>query len=351
MLFAVGTKVRLKNTGDEGVITERLSDDMFKVYLPEMDMDIPTFESNLIRLDKSSGKSNAHFVKGKQAVVPPKPLPIPIDTQYTLLSNQGMLLAFDPQYDTEKIITHFNIYLINATHSAVLFSFDLNFNDQPPTIKVNAKLEQVSLYPLGTMQYQQLNDAPTIQLSCWRITTQGTESEIKKILRLKPKTFFSTILTAPLLNKPTYLFSLIRDLKQENVEKPKKESEDLVLYTKKNIAKNNKSLKHNTLKPHEVKEYAEFIPEIDLHIEQLVTNAVKLDKADILRTQLKHFDFFLEKAVRLGVEKIFIIHGVGTGKLKESITNRLIRHPYVSTFKNEYHPRYGWGATEATLEA
>jgi hypothetical protein len=351
MLFAVGTKVRLKNTGDEGVITERLSDDMFTVYLPKMDMDIPTFESNLIRLDKNSGQSNAHFVKGKQAVVPPKPLHVPIDTQYTLLSSQGILLAFDPQYDTEKIITHFNIYLINATHSEVLFSFELNFNEQPPTLKANAKLDHVSLYPLGTIQYQQLNDAPTVQLSCWRITTQGTEHEIKKTLRLKPKTFFSTMLTAPLLNKPTYLFSLIEDLKKEAIEKPKKETEDLVLYTKKNIAKNSKSLKHDVLKPNEVKEYAEFVPEIDLHIEQLVTNVGKMDKADILRTQLKHFDFFLEKAVRLGVEKIFIIHGVGTGKLKESIASRLIRHPYVTTFKNEYHPRYGWGATEAILEA
>ncbi|NJK83175.1 MAG: Smr/MutS family protein [Saprospiraceae bacterium] len=70
-----------------------------------------------------------------------------------------------------------------------------------------------------------------------------------------------------------------------------------------------------------------------------------------MRTQLKFFDAFLEKALRLGVEKIFIIHGVGTGKLKDAIANRLLQHPYVATFKNEYHPRYGWGATEATLEA
>jgi dsDNA-specific endonuclease/ATPase MutS2 len=41
-----------------------------------------------------------------------------------------------------------------------------------------------------------------------------------------------------------------------------------------------------------------------------------------------------------------VIHGLGKGKLKNEIATRLINHPEVKTFKNEYHPKYGFGATE-----
>jgi dsDNA-specific endonuclease/ATPase MutS2 len=46
---------------------------------------------------------------------------------------------------------------------------------------------------------------------------------------------------------------------------------------------------------------------------------------------------------------VYIIHGVGKGRLKEMIHARLKRHSDVEHFKNEYHERYGWGATEVIL--
>ena len=72
----------------------------------------------------------------------------------------------------------------------------------------------------------------------------------------------------------------------------------------------------------------------------------KRNNAEILRIQLTHFNQFLEKAIRLGVKSAFVIHGVGKGKLKNEIATRLMNHPQVKTFKNEFHPKYGFGATE-----
>jgi dsDNA-specific endonuclease/ATPase MutS2 len=96
----------------------------------------------------------------------------------------------------------------------------------------------------------------------------------------------------------------------------------------------------------DVDEFAHFIPEIDLHIQNLTNGYAKLDRGEIVRIQLQHFQRFLEKAIRLGVPSVFIIHGVGEGKLKEAIAERLRHHPAVSKFKNEYHAKYGYGATE-----
>ena len=69
-------------------------------------------------------------------------------------------------------------------------------------------------------------------------------------------------------------------------------------------------------------------------------------KVEKLQLQLDHFEQYIDKAIRLGVPRIYVIHGIGKGKLKNMIASRLIQNPQIKTFKNEYHPRYGWGATE-----
>ncbi|MBK6949349.1 MAG: Smr/MutS family protein [Haliscomenobacter sp.] len=97
---------------------------------------------------------------------------------------------------------------------------------------------------------------------------------------------------------------------------------------------------------HEVREAAEFLPELDLHIEKLVNDPAHLSNAQIAQLQLKVFEDYMDKAIRLGLERVFIIHGLGKGRLKDMIASRLIRMPEVLTFKNEFHPKYGHGATE-----
>ncbi|MBK6929627.1 MAG: Smr/MutS family protein [Saprospirales bacterium] len=49
------------------------------------------------------------------------------------------------------------------------------------------------------------------------------------------------------------------------------------------------------------------------------------------------------------VPRVFIIHGVGEGKLRETIADELRRRPEVHKFKNEYHTKYGYGATEVVF--
>ena len=69
-------------------------------------------------------------------------------------------------------------------------------------------------------------------------------------------------------------------------------------------------------------------------------------KNQILSVQLSHFENFMQRAIRLDVERVFIIHGVGEGKLRSAIQKRLQEMEAVKSFKNEFHGRYGYGATE-----
>ena len=118
MLFAEGTKVRFKNTGDEGVIIAILDSEMVNVDLDDDGMVIPAFIENLERMEDIP-KPNQHPIKAKYVEskkVPPPPTP-PFqdnDSQYHILKSLGIQLAFDPQVQSDGITSSYDIYLINV---------------------------------------------------------------------------------------------------------------------------------------------------------------------------------------------------------------------------------------------
>ena len=347
MLFAVGTRVRFLHSRDEGVVTALLDNGMVNVLLDDNDFEIPAFIDDLMRAEDfqdANPSVKARIVPGKQNNNAEQPPPISIETQYSILKSFGIQLAFDPVLNAQGHAEKYRIILINDTQHDTLIGLELYLNGRL-SIRYNGKLARVSTFLAGELLFDQLNDGPVFEIDCWRITTQGTGSTMHKTLRLKPKQFFSKVKTAPLLNKKVHLFRLFETLK--GLTEPKEEGLDS--YTRRNV----RPVAHWTdireRMPHEVLELAEFIPELDLHIQNLTANHQKLSKAEILRLQLSHFESYIEKAVRLGVERVFIIHGVGKGRLRDAIASRLLQMPEVSTFRNEYHPRYGYGATEVVF--
>ncbi|MCB0572920.1 MAG: Smr/MutS family protein [Phaeodactylibacter sp.] len=349
MLFSIGTRVRFLHSKDEGVVTGLLDNGMVNVRLDGSDFEIPAFIDDLIRAE--SQPVSGAVIKAKIIQVPDEPKKLrpdrpPIESQYTILKSLGIQLAFDPVLRPDGQAEKYRMYLINDTRYEALFTFELRLNGQV-SMRQNGKLAQVTAYLLGDLLFDQLNDNPTVELDCWRITTQGTGSRMNKPLRIKPKQFFKNIRTAPILNRPVHLYRLFDNLKSDIGTA----QEDLKTYTMRSVRPAHAPVDmdiHEQM-PHEVVEFAEFIPEIDLHIEKLTSNAHKLGNAEILRIQLSHFDAYLDKAIRLGVERVYIIHGVGKGRLRDAIASRLLQMPAVKTFRNEYHPRYGYGATEVVF--
>ena len=146
-----------------------------------------------------------------------------------------------------------------------------------------------------------------------------------------------------MLNRPVHLYFLFDPNKQAD---PFKE-EDLKTYTQKNVrVAPTRKADFVSRNSHDVKAFANFNIELDLHLENISKNTSKLNSAEKMRLQMEHFDRYISQAIRLGVDRVFIIHGVGKGKLRNAIASRLIANRDVKTFKNEYHPKYGYGATE-----
>ena len=342
MIFPIGTKVKFLHTDDEGVIKAQLEGGMVSVYLPKDDMEIPAAEEDLMRAaDVRPPKVKAKIVHGKKKKESPKPPPIAIETQYTILKSMGLQLAFLPVENHEGLTEKFILYLLNDTAYEVLYDLKLWLNHRSDSW--NGKLPSTAYIELGEMIYDDLNEAPEIEAECNWLSTEGVGEANYKLLKIKAKTFFKNIKTVPFLNRPAHLYKLF----EQNEKAKKKEGEDLKSYTKKHSKPTWKlKAEKSGIDIFDSNELANFELEKDLHIETLTDSWRRLPKSDILRVQLAEFDKYLDRAIRLGVPAVFVIHGVGEGKLKNAIATRLVKHPEVKTFKNEFHPKYGWGATE-----
>jgi dsDNA-specific endonuclease/ATPase MutS2 len=91
-------------------------------------------------------------------------------------------------------------------------------------------------------------------------------------------------------------------------------------------------------------------PEFDLHIEKLIDRHSHLDAVGILGIQLNAFEKFYDEALMNNLTTITVIHGVGTGKLKDEIHEILRLKKDVKSFINRYNASFGYGATEIFLK-
>jgi len=348
MLFAIGTRVRFRYTGEKGVITAMLDDGMLMVRLDsDSSLEIPTFQEDLLRNEDAEPVSvGAKFMKGK----PEKPVEAPprreIKNQYLILKPKGLQLAFEPMPGRDGTITRYKAWLLNDTAQEFLVEFDL-FTSQRDVFLIDDKIAASTALELGDLLYDDLNESPELFISVQRITTEGLDAPLEKSLKIKAKQFFNNLQTVPILNLLAHHFLLFDSFGQNQAGSENKE-EDLKEYAKQNFRKSRagRSTSSEPFNAFNVEEFASFVPEIDLHIQNLNSGYARLDKSEILRIQMLHFQRFLDKAIRLGVPRIFVIHGVGEGKLRDSIADQLRSNPDVVKYKNEFHHKYGYGATE-----
>ena len=86
--------------------------------------------------------------------------------------------------------------------------------------------------------------------------------------------------------------------------------------------------------------------EVDLHIEKLTDSWKSMDNFEMLTLQIQTLEKWLELAIAHRQPSMVVIHGVGTGKLRDEIHEVLRLKKEVKSFVNQYRARYGYGATE-----
>ena len=67
------------------------------------------------------------------------------------------------------------------------------------------------------------------------------------------------------------------------------------------------------------------------------------------RETARVLDAFIEACLEKGIAEMRVIHGKGTGTLRETVHAHLRRHPCVASFRLGDETSGGWGATLARL--
>ncbi|MDX2136351.1 MAG: Smr/MutS family protein [Saprospiraceae bacterium] len=348
MSFNLGVKVRFRFTGETGIVVALLEGGMVLVRLDtDPDLDIPTYPEDLQPASEKPALPPNPYAPKKapptQAAPPPRRV---IRAEQPVAQPQGLQMCFEPMPGRDGTVARFKAWLLNDTRFDFLADIGMYIGDEA-LFHVEDFSPAGSAMELGELLADDLNDHPEIDALVQRMTTAGTDDPIERIIKVKPKQFFNRIQYVPILQMPVHHFVLFDRFESKTDDSGP--ANDLKTYTKQHVKTSSAKGPVDNSKPYpifDVHDFATFEPEIDLHIEKLVTNWQKLSNADILRTQMHRCRAFIDKAIRLGLSNVFIIHGLGEGKLRGEIAEMLRIHPHVRKFENNFHPKYGFGATE-----
>lgn len=335
MKYQVGDDIIVLHSHEEGKVIDIISDKM--VMIEVRGVKFPAY------MDQIDFPYFYRFTKNK-TVQPtkPKPAKIYIDnipkekpTPNKLKTNEGVSLCFVPKFSldefNDEIVEALKIYLVNKTNVALNFTYNQTVKENS-LFSLKAKAEAFTDFYLHDIAFEAVNDSPNFAF---------------EFSLCKPDTSKANYIEASVKLKPKQVFKQIEDLKQSNAssityllfnEFPIKPYEEALLNTAV-LAKNGFVIKKD-----KQKQPARSV--VDLHIEKLIDNWQGKSNFEILTIQLNEFEKWYDAAVANNFTTFTVIHGIGTGKLKEEIHNLLKAKPEVNYFINQYDPRFGYGATE-----
>ena len=331
MKYQVGDIVLLLHSQEEGEVVEILNDEMmiidvagvrFPVYMDQVDF--PYFK---------------RFSEKK--IVVPKKEKVYIDNLKNEKKKQkykvtpGVWLSFLPVFDKDifddEIVEKFKIYLINQTDDSLDFVYQIMFKGAPDFHLANTILPVTDFY-LHDIPFEDLNDSPKFEFDFSLSTPDKRRADhFEATFKIKAKQLFQKIEEMRFKNEPTFSFILFEKYPDRTVEIiPEYSNTHGRLYY---ISQ----AKGRLESPRSV---------IDLHIEKITDNWKGLSNFEILGIQLAYFEKYYNLAVAYHQPNLIVIHGVGTGKLRNEIHEILKTKKEVRTFANQYHSDFGFGATE-----
>ncbi len=331
-MIGIGTKVVLNHSHQTGVVVNWIDDSMVLVSIDSTLDEIPIFVEDLTRADlfvaplKTQIESTAVLIDSFLLKQFSKNLKI----------NHLLELALLPVYKGSTI-EKYEILLLNTTESKFLIDISL-LVDEEEIYGNELSISPLVCEHLTYLTADDMNYNVRVATKSQKINFDGIGLAFEDHIKIKPKM---------LLNKKE-MDENMGEVYKFNILFEKTSTQSALLDYTKDLLKNKvKETPVTFVNPIvDARIFANFDTEIDLHIELLHENPSKLNSKEIVETQLIAFEEYLQDAINVGMHKVFVIHGLGTGKLKEMISAKLRRNQAVKSFKNEYHEKYGWGATE-----
>lgn len=335
MKFQEGDQIIVIATKEQGKVLEWINKKMllievdgvsFPVYADQIDF--PYFDRFMQPKKTVVLKKNLEDIKAEKIVEKKKIV-------------DGVWLVFFPVLDKDvfddDIISFFRIYVLNNTEKELNFDLSISYGSKKEMdLRKNIKsFEELYLFDLP---FENLNDQPGFEF-----VFSPVIPEKKKVahfeVEYKPKAKQVFKKAEELFKEQKASFRIF--LFEEFPDKPEQEKFDLTRLSNAGYKVYSTEKGKGNLPPSRTL--------IDLHIEKLIDDHKGLDPSAILSIQLNAFEKFYDQALLNHLSEITVIHGVGTGKLKDEIHELLRLKKEVKSFINRYTPTFGWGATEIYL--
>jgi hypothetical protein len=254
----------------------------------------------------------------------------------------------------DETVKLMKFHLFNDTPLAMRFYFQVWLNNKLD-LEIKNEIHPYNHFYLTDLMFESLNDNPRFEFTFVLKDAQpNLASSAKKTWKLKAKQLFRQLEELRTKSEATLtipLFEKYPDKSEEPVvETPAAAADNSQKGKKPEVAKIGSGsgtfaslLSKIKLQPETTLEPKH---EVDLHIEKLEKDWKGLSNIAILAIQLNAFQRYLDLAIAHKLHHMVVIHGVGKGKLKDEIHAILRQTPEVANFVNQYHARYGYGATE-----
>jgi len=342
MKFQVGDKVVIQHSSDEGEVVEILNDKMVLVDVRGVRFPAYTDQLDFPYFKRFSEKKIAPPEKKPKKYVdqlPPEKLQPNQKKERIAKLADGVWLTFLPVFDNDEfgddVVESLKIHLVNNTQAGYHFSYHLNYFGSSE-FDLDNQVHPFQDFYIHDIPFANLNDNPVFECEFSLLTPDKTRADhYETSLKLRAKQVFSRIEEIKKKGEATFSFSLFETY-------PLKEVEESVVDT--GILSGSGFRVYEASRARQHLEPAR--SELDLHIEKLTEKWTSLDNFEILTLQLQTFEKYFDLALAHHLPSMIVIHGVGSGKLRDEIHELLRAKRRVKSFVNRYHPRYGYGATE-----
>ena len=333
MKYEIGDKIIVLLTDEEGTVVDIMNDKMvmievrgvkFPAYMDQIDF--PYFKMFTQKKVVEKKKIYVDNVKKEKPVVKKEK------------TGSGVWINFIPVFDKDvfddDVVEKLKIYLINHNEEEYNFHYNLYFTGESH-FELKNSIRANSDFYLHDVEFEDMSDNPKFDFEFSLLNEHKKRAPyFETSLKLKGKQLFKKIEELQLKHEASFAYELFTEypdrVEEEKVDLSKLGNAGYRLYDASRVREN----------------LAPARSVVDLHIDKITDHWKDLSNFEILEMQLNAFEKYYELALAHHQKDLIVIHGVGEGRLRDEIHESLRLKKEVKSFVNQFHPLYGFGATE-----
>jgi hypothetical protein len=333
MKFQVGDKVLVLHSNEEGEVIDIINDKMvmvevrgvkFPAYIDQLDF---PYYKRFTEKKMFPAKKEKKYVDDVRKEKEPRHK-----------EADGVWISFLPVMDLDEfgddVVEELKVHLINHTDKTYDFTYRLQYFGKTE-FELKNQVHAFNDFYLHDVPFEDMSDGPNFSFEFSLFQPNKSKADYYEAgVKIKPKQLFDKLEELKQKGTATFAYRLFEHYPDKQEEAPLDFG----------------SLVSKGVKIYNAKEARRHLPPartvVDLHIEKLSDDWKGLSNTEIMGIQLKEFEKWYDLAVAHHQSYLVIIHGVGTGRLRDEIQDILRLKKEVKSFVNQYHPSYGYGATE-----